>query len=182
MKVVTAVEKHFMELGEVSVFLAGGITNCWEWQDAVIAELKKKPDTNHLVVFNPRRKNFPIDDPNASQEQIEWEFEHLEGCDIFSMYFCAGDSDQPICMYELGRNLILQQAIAEDADITEFVVISCEEGYKRKSDVLIQSELALGEDIVDISSDKDKLIKMHADKIYDAYLAWMSKDKEQFRY
>ena len=30
-----------------------------------------------LVVFNPKRENFPIDDPNAAYEQIAWEFSWL---------------------------------------------------------------------------------------------------------
>jgi hypothetical protein len=27
-----------------------------------------------VYLFNPRRENFPINDPNASKEQIEWEY------------------------------------------------------------------------------------------------------------
>ena len=102
MKVITALED--VEGPRPYVFLAGGITNCPEWQVEVIDKLK---DFSKGTLLNPRRKNFPINDPNASREQIEWEFNAISNCDIFSMWFCKGESDQPICMYELGRNLTL---------------------------------------------------------------------------
>ena len=143
MKVITAVESYRPNDKEVCVFLAGGITKCADWQKAVIAELEKYELPN-LVVFNPRRENFPIDNPNASQEQIEWEFHWLERMDIFSMYFSAGESVQPICMYELGRNLVMMAY----RGILNRCVISVEKGYKREQDVIIQTKLAVGKDIV----------------------------------
>ena len=100
MRVITAPEQYERCAGDVTCFLAGGITKCHPWQDKVIEALKKV-NPEHLVVFNPRRENFPIDDPSAAEEQIKWEFEHLEKVQIFSMYFCQSPSDQPICMYEL---------------------------------------------------------------------------------
>ena len=106
MKVITAVESYVPSEKDICVFLAGGITNCPNWQNEVIEELRKFKDTDSLVVFNPRRDNFPIHDTNASQEQIAWEFKWLERMDIFSMYFSGSESDQPICMYELGRNIL----------------------------------------------------------------------------
>jgi len=115
-------------LGSPSVFLAGGITDCPWWQDEVIEKLK---DTDAFI-YNPRRKNFPIDDPNAAKEQITWEFKALESCDIFTMWFCAGKSDQPICMYELGRNVALMEYSPEN------IVIGIEPGYRREQDVRIQ--------------------------------------------
>ena len=84
-----------------SVFLAGGITNCKEWQKEVIERLQY----DKVSIFNPRQEHFDISDKNASYKQILWEFERLEKMDIFSMYFCNDNSDQPICMYELGRNI-----------------------------------------------------------------------------
>ena len=162
MKVVTAVEEYSPKEDEISVFLAGGVTGCWDWQKAVIEELEKKEDTENLVVFSPRRENFPIEDPNAAQEQIEWEYKYLHIADIFSMYFTAGESTQPICMYELGVHLTR----AEMGDLPETVVISVEDGYVRSQDVIIQSELALGEDIVNQHADA----RSHADLIYSDYL------------
>ena len=57
------------------------------------------------------------------------------------MYFCNNDSDQPICMYELGRNIVrLQNRFPSDWE--KRIVISVEAGYRRQADVLIQTELA----------------------------------------
>lgn len=114
-----------------TVFLAGGIQKCPEWQ----IEIVKLLSDELITILNPRRKNFPIHDPNAAKEQIEWEFHRLNNSDIFSMWFSNADSDQPICMYELGRHLVLHR------DHPETIVIGVEPGYRRAQDVVIQSGL-----------------------------------------
>lgn len=116
-----------------TVFLAGGITNCRDWQDKVAEELKDVP----ITVFNPRRETFDITDKNASYNQIKWEYERLEKMDFFSMYFCGGESVQPICMYELGRNIVRMQNRFPN-DWQDRIIVSVENGYKRKDDVIIQ--------------------------------------------
>ncbi len=40
-----------------------------------------------LVVFNPRRRNFPMNDPNASYQQILWEHEHLRQATAIWFWF-----------------------------------------------------------------------------------------------
>lgn len=119
-----------------SVFLAGGISNCKNWQNEVIEELSLED----LSIFNPRQSHFDITDKNASYKQILWEFERLERMDVFSMYFCNSDSDQPICMYELGRNILRMQNRFPN-DWHDRIIISVEHGYKRAQDVLIQTQL-----------------------------------------
>lgn len=131
-----------------SVFLAGGITNCKEWQKDVIEELK---DCN-ISIFNPRQEHFDITDKDASYKQIVWEFERLEKMDIFSMYFCNDNSDQPICMYELGRNIVRMQNRFPN-DWEKRIVISVEEGYKRAADVLIQTQLCANKLFIDNTGD-----------------------------
>lgn len=169
MKVVTAIEDYELSRDEISVFLAGGITNCQEWQDKIISLLKDEIDTDKLVVFNPRRKNFPIGDPSASYKQIDWEYRQLERMDIFSMYFAGGESDQPICMYELGRNIIRMQN-RFPIDWSNRIVVSVESDYKRKQDVLIQTDLATGHRVyVNTQISKDILMDYHADYICRAY-------------
>ena len=171
MYLVTAPEPYKPEGGDICVFLAGGITNCPNWQQEVIAALRiekqkvHKPDC--LVVFNPRRENFPIHDPNAVQEQIEWEFKCLEQSDIFSMYFCSGESDQPICMYELGRHL---NRISSKGgwDFADHAVITVEDGYRRRADVLIQSRLASHGEIT-IATGDEATPAEHARRIIEAY-------------
>lgn len=177
MRVVTAPEDFTMweTPDEISVFLAGGITNCWKWQDEVIKNLEKYPDTENLVVINPRRENFPIHDPNASYDQIKWEFNYLNRVDIFSMYFTGGISDQPICMYELGRYSTIMISENPADCFNDKIIISIEADYKRRKDVEIQMDLAYKNIVleispkIDISEDPKKLCKIHARKIYDSY-------------
>lgn len=166
-KVITAVEKYEKQPGEITCFLAGGITDCGEWQDEVINYLKNVDvDLTGLVLFNPRRKNFPIHDPNASNEQITWEFNMLEQMDIFSMYFAnSPKSVQPICMYELGRNLAKME-VRFPNDYMNRITVSVEQGYSREQDVVIQSKLAMkGQNFVETNSNPEK----HADTIIRAF-------------
>ena len=171
MKVIIAVEKYNRQENDVFCFLAGGITNCQEWQNKVI-ELLSDVD-NNLVIFNPRRKNFPINDPNASLEQIQWEFDKLEQCDIFSMYFDGPTkSDQPICFYELGRNIErMKQKFPNDW--TNRIIISCNTNFKRFSDVIIQTRLATNDlcsqCIININNNFEELCLSHANLIREKY-------------
>ena len=141
MRIITAPYYYEPFTKDIKVFLAGGITNCPDWQWEVIKQLEDNYAYDSLVVFNPRRENFPIGNKSAAYTQVAWEFEMLEKCDIFSMYFSSGDSDQPICMYELGRN-ILRMQMKFPTDWQDRIVISVEDGYRRKQDVLIQTDLA----------------------------------------
>ena len=127
MRVITAPEP--LTTDRPSVFLAGGITGCPDWQAEVIERLF---DVNG-VLLNPRRAAFDVSDPEAGPEQIRWEFEALAQCDIFSMWFCA-ETIQPICMYELGRHLALR--------IPSQVVLGVHPDYPRATDVDMQSRLA----------------------------------------
>ena len=177
MKTYTAVEQFdpATESGKIKCFLGGGITNCPDWQSEVIAYLKTFDEQHNgalsnLVVFNPRRENFPIDDPTASVEQISWEFRHLSMSDIFSMYFCGGDVIQPICLYELGRNVATQMVQYADS-YDKHIVVSSDPTYCRLQDVLTQLALAF--------KDQDKFTKVmhvstsiqqHAELLIPRYL------------
>jgi len=146
MKIITAPEIYNDKRNHIKCFLAGGITNCSNWQKAVIKNIEEyaldtKVDLRYLDIYNPRRDNFPINNPNAAEEQIKWEFDYLEKCDIFSMYFCNSSSVQPICMYELGRN-ISEKMYKYMTTWTHRIIISVEKGYKREQDVIIQTQLA----------------------------------------
>jgi len=135
------------KLTHPSVFLAGGITNCHDWQSDVIDILGDNPS---FCLVNPRQKHFDVTNKNAAFDQIKWEYDRLEQMDIFSMYFCNGESDQPICMYELGRNILRMQN-RFPSDWHKRIVISIEAGYKREQDVLIQTGLCTGDNVVPIT-------------------------------
>lgn len=174
MKVITAIEKYKKQENDIFVFLAGGITNCEEWQVQVLNSLNKFLElenikSDNLIVFNPRRKNFPINDPTASFEQIEWEFNYLEQCDIFSMYFDGTkQSDQPICFYELGRNIErMKQKFPGDWE--RRIIISGNSNFKRISDVVIQTMLASNQKLhVNVKDNSDELIELHTESILNA--------------
>lgn len=141
MKVITAPLDYIKKENEITCFLAGGITNCWEWQDEVIKTLNNINLPN-LVVFNPRQKFFDIKNPDAADDQIKWEFQYLQQMDIFSMYFCGNTvSDQPICFYELGR--YLQKMIDKYPNINDHFLVTMESDFKRYKDVIVQTNLAV---------------------------------------
>ena len=138
---------NLYDFPNITVFLAGGITNCRDWQSEVIEYLKQYEVNNKLDlrVYNPRRPNFNIetDDP---EEQIRWEYSNIESTEIFSMYFCNSESDQPICMYELGMRLgridSNPHSYISPLNGSYNTIISVEDGYKRSNDVVIQTRLA----------------------------------------
>lgn len=171
MKTITAPQKYKTTDREISVFLAGGIVGCRDWQKDVIKCITFKSFGTNLVVYNPRRPSFPISDPNAAEEQIAWEFEALNNADIFSMYFDGGESDQPICMYELGRNIARIREM-HPGDFEKRIVVTCSPNYKRKKDVEVQVALATDKKVkVDTFDDRvvADAFDLHATKILDAY-------------
>jgi hypothetical protein len=110
-----------------SVFLAGGITGCGDWQRAM-ADLLAGSD---LVVLNPRRRNFPIDDPAAAAEQIRWEFRHLRRAAARLFWFPPATLC-PIALYELGAWSMRPGPL----------FVGVDPDYARRADVEIQTKLA----------------------------------------
>jgi len=140
MEYIEALEE-FNRVGS-SIFLAGGITGCPNWQQEVVESLA---DTN-WALLNPRRKYFPIGDPRASQAQIEWEFRHLRIANAILFWF-PKETLCPIVLYELGAWSMTQKPI--------FVGVHPE--YKRRADVEIQTGLARPD--VDVVFSLPKLIE-----------------------
>ena len=112
------------------IFLAGGITDCEDWQQIVREDLQGREGLNATLI-NPRRKDFPIHDPNASQEQIAWEKHQLDQADVVSYWFDDG-TVQPIVLLELGRFM----------DTDKPIVVGADPRYARRQDVEIQLGLA----------------------------------------
>lgn len=165
-QVLTAPNDELPEDHNKTIFLAGGITNCPQWQEKVIKELEMlEPINAHATVFNPRRKDFSFNNTYEVYQQIKWEFDRLEQMDIFSMYFCDADSVQPICLYELGRNIVRMQNRFPN-DWKDRIVISIEPGYTRKDDVLIQMDLCAPGLFIDTNGSPE----LHAYNIKIAYV------------
>jgi len=115
---------------EKSIFLAGGITNCYDWQKEVSKKLKDLP----ITIFNPRRENFSGEDLISEQKQIKWEFEHLRKATAISFYF-SKETLNPITLLELGSWL--------NSDKKLFIGIDPD--YQKKFNVIIQTKLARSE-------------------------------------
>ena len=111
---------------EVSLFLAGGITGCPDWQQEMIRKLK----FTSLVLFNPRRTNFPIEDKNAARDQISWEFTYMRKATAISFWFPC-ETLCPIALYELGAWSMR----------TKKIFVGVHPSYERRQDILIQTAL-----------------------------------------
>ena len=127
MQIIVAPSLNKWSGGSSTLFLAGGITGCPDWQTDLLRLLA---DTD-LVVFNPRRKDFPIGDPNAALEQIAWEHHVLRQADIISFWF-PKETLCPITLYELGAWSMTQKPLC----------VGMHPEYQRRQDVEIQTALA----------------------------------------
>jgi hypothetical protein len=112
---------------EPSLFLAGGITGCDDWQTRLVQLLSG----SSLVLFNPRRRDFPIDDPRAAEEQIKWEFRYLRRATARLFWF-PPQTLCPITLYELGAWSMTSDSL----------FVGVDPRYQRKRDVEIQTRLA----------------------------------------
>lgn len=131
---IEAPDRSELKVGVKGVFLAGGITGCPDWQSEVI---KFYGSIENLVLFNPRRKDFPMGDPNAALEQITWEHDYLRKADAILFWF-PYETLCPIVLYELGAWSMTDKPI--------FVGVHPE--YQRRQDVEIQTGLARPEVVV----------------------------------
>ncbi len=117
-----------------SVFLAGGITNCADWQKAVVDKLSDL----EVTVYNPRRANYPMDDPAAAAAQITWEYDRLHKADTVSFWF-SKETLNPITLFELGAALERSKPFGDTQG--KPVVIGVDPEYQRKQDVEVQTKL-----------------------------------------
>ena len=126
---------------KASIFLAGGITGCSDWQFFMSVGLQCLTD---LVVFNPRRKNFVMK-KDAAREQIAWEYEYLRKATAISFWF-PHETLCPIVLYELGAWSMTDKKI----------FVGVDPGYQRKEDVEIQTSLVRPD--VQICTSLDELV------------------------
>jgi hypothetical protein len=146
MKYIEAVDSYDPYGEEIKLFLAGGITGCPNWQQTMVNSLRYTT----LTLLNPRRKNFPIDDPGAALIQIAWEYNALRNADAIQFWF-PKETLCPIVLYELGAWSMTEKRI--------FVGVHPE--YQRRQDVYIQTGLVRNDvEIVDsIQALADQIIE-----------------------
>lgn len=126
--------------GKKSVFMAGGITDCPDWQ----REMRDHLINTDIVLYNPRRANFPIDDPDAAEAQIAWEHKHLHEADAVMFWFPC-ETMCPIVLFELGAWSHHQTVASEHNRIYKYrhkpIFVGAHPEYERRQDVVIQMKL-----------------------------------------
>ncbi len=137
---IEAIEEFNGYSGYKKLFLAGGITNCPDWQQ----EMRGLLEETDLILLNPRRANFPIGDPTAASIQIAWEHHALRAADAILFWF-PKETLCPIVLYELGAWSMTEKPI----------FVACEPGYSRIQDVKIQTRLVRND--VDVVKSLDNL-------------------------
>jgi hypothetical protein len=110
---------------EPALFLAGGITQCPDWQTQAVCLLRQTGF--NWVILNPRRR-FPPTDSVAVAEQTAWEYQHLQIARAILFWFPGSPSSQPIALYELGACAAGNKPIAVGAD----------QSYPRRNDIVLQ--------------------------------------------
>ncbi len=113
-----------------AVFLAGGISNCEDWQAAVAERLAA--NTN-AVIYNPRRVDFDMAAyEEVSRQQIRWEFHALRMAKV-NLFWFPPETLCPITLLELGSAM---ERLHPGA-----LMVGCHPDYKRLFDVETQMKL-----------------------------------------
>jgi hypothetical protein len=115
-----------------SLFLGGGISNCRDWQKEVVDKFRDSA----LTIFNPRRVDIDINNPDDSKVQIDWEFRYLRESSSVMFYFCE-ETLCPITLFELGS--ALERHFYAFTNAKQKIFIGADAGYKRLFDIEEQS-------------------------------------------
>jgi hypothetical protein len=126
MKYIQCPQILHLEPDEKSLFLAGGISNCPDWQSALAAQLE---DTA-WVLLNPRRADFDAANTRLAEEQIVWEHQHLRLATALAFWF-PSQTLCPITLYELGAWSMTDKPL----------FVGTHPDYKRRLDVQVQTRL-----------------------------------------
>ncbi len=108
-KIITCPEEQ--QTPANTLFLAGGISNCPDWQSEIIKLMREYS----ITVLNPRRDSFDISDPTATDFQIAWEHRHLHLAEAISFWF-PKETECPITLFELGYWLLSAKPLAIGLD------------------------------------------------------------------
>ncbi|MHA2279578.1 MAG: nucleoside 2-deoxyribosyltransferase domain-containing protein [Promethearchaeota archaeon] len=117
----------------LSLFLAGGITNCPDWQHDLVSLLA---ETN-LTILNPRRTEYEIGNLALEEDQIKWEHKHFVLASAFVFWFPC-ETVCPITLFELGRVI----------EMTKPTFVGTHHEYSRKRD--IRWQLLLSRPAIDV--------------------------------
>ncbi len=125
MRVIQAPEA--LDGPELSVYLSGGIPTNDDWHARFIALLAD----SSLVLIDPRRINYPWEDPAAVEVQVRWERRHLRQASAILFWF-PPETLAPITLYELGAYSMTDKPL----------FVGVHPDYQRRIDVMVQTGLA----------------------------------------
>jgi len=115
------------ERGRISVFLAGGITDCPDWQAEAKAMFEDSAVAGGVTLFNPRRATYEHTSMAAAQ-QVRWEYDRLRQAQVILFWF-PKETLCPITLYELGAWSMTGKPM----------VIGAHDDYARRMDVVLQT-------------------------------------------
>jgi hypothetical protein len=129
-----------------SIFLAGGISNCPDWQETTAQRIANSVDD--CIVYNPRRDDFDMSAyEEISRQQITWEYHALRMSSVNLFWFPA-ETLCPITLFEYGSAI---ERLPDGA-----VMCGTHPDYERRFDLVEQTRLRNG---MPIFNDLDQLIK-----------------------
>jgi hypothetical protein len=137
-------------INNARLFLAGGISNCPDWQEDAADYLLSQLEGYDIDIINPRRNNFDFE-KISTREQVTWEYNALRWSDYVLFWF-PEETVCPITLLELGKEMIRRKHIPHS------IFVGCHQEYKRKEDVNVQLELEIGDNI-DVHYDLFSLLK-----------------------
>lgn len=153
MRLITCPNTYNLTKGEVSIFLAGGITNCPDWQKEMAKRFEEFGD--NVVLINPRRTTFDTSKVGESAFQIEWEYHHIHKNSSIVLFWFPWHTMCPITLYELGTLAATSNG--------PLVFVGCHPAYARKFDVehqlsLIAPHIQVRDNFTDLVSDVKQAI------------------------
>jgi hypothetical protein len=144
-----------------SIFLAGGISGCPDWQTPTAESLAMNTPEN-VLIMNPRLPGvYDPKDATTALPQIKWEYDTLRDADMVLFWF-PKETLCPITLLELGKELVRAELTHHNR-----LVIGTEPGYARSLDVETQAKLVFPEcRIYDNLSDMiDVICDLHDDPV-----------------
>jgi hypothetical protein len=152
---------EYRSWGTRSIFLAGGISGCPDWQTPTAEAIANGTD-DHVLVMNPRLPGtYDPKDMDTAVPQIKWEYDTLRDADMVLFWF-PKETLCPITLLELGKELVRSELTGRGR-----LVIGTETGYARALDVETQTRLVFPDmPIYNKLSDMiDVIVNLHDDPI-----------------
>lgn len=148
---------EFRSWSTKSIFLAGGISGCPDWQTPTAESIAMNTDPN-VLIMNPRLPGtLDPTDITTAIPQIQWEYDTIRDADMVLFWF-PKETLCPITLLELGKELVR-------AELTDHnrLIIGTEPGYGRALDVMVQSQLVFPDLEIYHSLDQmiDLVVQLH---------------------